>query len=137
MPLSAVLLPPTSLIVTVMLFEPSSAYWCVMPLIVKLPPPLAVTAPEVKAVVLLSPQLIVPEKSLVGAAVLASLKVAVRLLGFAPSTPPVALTVPAVRAASATVVEPLSVVVLPPTSLTTTVMLSVPSSAYWCVPATV
>ncbi len=101
-PLSVVLLPPTSLIVTVILFEPSSAYWCVMPLIVKLPPPLAVTAPEVKAVVLLSPQLIVPEKSLVGAAWLASVKVALKLVAVSPSTPPVAVTVPCVRAASPT-----------------------------------
>ncbi len=132
-PLSVVLLPPTSLIVTVMLFVPSSAYWCVKPLIVKLPPPLAVTAPEVKAVVLLSPQLIVPEKSLVGAAVLASLKVALKLVAVSPSTPPVAVTVPAARAASETLVVPLSVVLLPPTSLIATVMLFVPSSAYWCV----
>ncbi len=84
--------------------------------------------------VLLSPQLIVPEKSLVGAARVAvgegGCEAARRL---APSTPPVAVTVPAVRAASATVVEPVSVVLLPPTSLTTTVMLSGPSSAYWCV----
>ena len=60
------------------------------------------TAPEVKEVVLPSPQLMVPEKSLVGAFVLASLKVAVRLVGVTPSTPPLALIVPAVSGASAT-----------------------------------
>ena len=73
--------------------------------------------------VLPSPQLMVPEKSLVGAAVLASVKVALRLVGVTPSTPPPALTVPAVSGASATVVVPLSVVVLPPASLIVTEML--------------
>ncbi len=69
----------------------SSAYWYEA-LTVKLPLPLAVTSAEVKVVVLPSPQLIVPEKSLVGAFRLASEKAAVRLVGLVPSIPPVAIT---------------------------------------------
>ena len=73
-----------------------------------------------------SPQLIVPEKLLAGAAALASVKVALRLVELPPSTPPCALTVPAVWRASATVVEPVSVVLPPPVSLMTTVMVEIP-----------
>ena len=57
----------------------------------KLPLPLAVTSLESKLVTgLPSPQLMVPEKSLVGAFALASVKVAVRLVGVVYSTPPLA-----------------------------------------------
>ena len=68
-----------------------------------------------------SPQLIVPEKSLVGAAVLASLNVALSVAGVVPSTPPATVVVPAVSGASTTVVVPVSVAVLPPSSLIVTV----------------
>ena len=82
-----------------------------------------------KLVVLPSPQLIVPEKSVFGAPVLASLNVAESVVGVTPSTPPPAVTVPAVKGASVTVVDPVSIVWLPPTSLIVTVTLSGPSSA--------
>ena len=58
-----------------------------------------------------SPQLMVPEKSPVAAAVLASVKVALRLADVPPSMSPLALTVPAVRAASATLMVALVVAV--------------------------
>ena len=73
------------------------------PLTVKLPL-LPDTAALVKVVSgVPSPQLIVPEKSLVGAPVLASVKAALSVAAVAPSTPPVSVAVPAVSAASATV----------------------------------
>jgi hypothetical protein len=53
-------------------------------------------------VVVPSPQAIVPEKSMVGAFLLASMKLALRLVAVVYSMPPLALTVPAVKAASAT-----------------------------------
>ena len=69
-----------------------------------------------------SPQLIVPEKLLAGAGC-----VGVREGGAQAGRVPardtaLVLAVPAVRRASATVVEPVSVVELPPTSLMTKVM---------------
>ena len=77
-----------------------------MPLTVKAPLPLAATSPLVKCRrVCRRPRSIVPEKSLVGAAVLASLNVAVSVAGVTPSTPPLTVTVPAVSGASATVVD--------------------------------
>ena len=94
-----------------------------------MPLPSAVTALLVKVVVLPSPQLIVPEKSVVGAPVLASLKVAESVVGVTPSTPPLTVTVPAVSGASATVVVPVSVVWLPPSSLIVTRDVVRPSSA--------
>src|SRR5262245_64181337 len=72
-----------------------------LPLTVKLPVE-PETSAEVKGEVLPSPQLIVPEKSLVEASGVASVKVAVSLVGVVPATPPLALTVPGVNAASRT-----------------------------------
>jgi hypothetical protein len=66
----------------------------------------------------LSPQLIVAVKSLGGAPVLASVKVALRLLLETPSVLVVALAVPAVRAASFTVAVVPKDVLLPPSSAT-------------------
>src|SRR5262245_295358 len=82
---SVLVLPPTSLMATEMAKPPDGlalVYWW-LPLTVKLPfepETSAETSAEVKDVVLPSPQLIVPEKSLVEASVFASVKVAVRVV---------------------------------------------------------
>jgi hypothetical protein len=87
------------------------------------------TALDVKLVLLPSPQLMVPAKSAGVAPVFASVKVALRLVGVTPSTPPLALADPAVRAASATVTWKLARLVSPLPSRTVTVTVYGPSSA--------
>ena len=71
-----------------------------------------------------SPQSIVPEKSVFGALVLASLNVAESVVGVTPSTPPaLSVTVPAVKGASAIVAlsDDVAVAVLPPSSTIVTI----------------
>src|SRR6201998_274253 len=126
-PLSVVVLPPTSLIVTVGVYVPSSAYRC-EPLTVKLPL-LPATAALVKVVVVPSPQAIVPEKSLAVAPALASVNIALSVAAVTPSTPPVTVAVPAVSGASTIAALSLAFPVVLLESATTTPIVYDLSSA--------
>ena len=77
-----------------------------------------------------SPQQMVPEKSLVGAPGFASVNAAVRLVALRPATPPLAVTVPAVRAASDTVAMLVTGALTTPSWLSVVVTVYEPSSAY-------